>query len=118
MRLLLDECSGARALVERLTAAGNDVERSIDVLGKAAADETVLTYAIHTNRSLLTMNCDDFVALVGDGGLHPGLLLHYRAANGGLTYDQIVLAVANIAHAFPSIRGMSVSLNQWAWESR
>jgi hypothetical protein len=118
LRLLLDECSGAHTLVEGLNAAGHDVERSVDVLGSAAVDEAVLAYATESDRVLVTMNCDDFLALASDGRRHAGLLLHYRRANGGLTYDQIVTAVGNIASAFPTIGGMAISLNQWAWAPR
>lgn len=94
------------------------MERSIDVLGAAASDEAVLAHAIQVQRALLTRNCDDFVDLVSDGRPHPGLLLHYRGGGNGLTSDQIVTAIANVASAFESVAGMTLSLNQWAWTPR
>jgi Domain of unknown function (DUF5615) len=117
LRLLLDECSCSRVLAAKLAAAGHDVELSIDVLGIAASDESVLARAIHAQRALLTMNCEDFVELVSDGRAHSGLFLHYRGG-GGLTYDQIVTAIANVASTFDTLDGLQVSLNQWAWTPR
>ncbi len=116
MRLLLDECSGARPLCERLAAAGHDVERSTDAIGAAASDERVLRHAIQTDRVVLTMNCGDFLALVSDGRPHPGLLLHYRGAKGGLAYGEIVRAVTNAERAHGNLSGMALALNHYAWK--
>lgn len=118
MRLLLDECSGAYALCELLTAAGHDVERSIESVGAAASDDQVLQYAIDSERAVVTMNCGDFLGLVGDDRAHAGLLLHYRGAKGGLTNGQLVDAIANAERALGSVRGAIVALNQYAWKSK
>ena len=118
VRLLLDECSGARPLCEERSAAGHDVERSIEVLGVAASDERVLKHAIETSRVVLTMNCGRFLALVSDARAHPGLLLHYRGAKGGLAYGDIVRAVTNIESAYGALSGMVLALNQYAWKGR
>ena len=88
------------------------------MLGVAASDQSVLAHATQAQRALLTRNCDDFVELISDGRAHPGLLLHYLGGGGGLTSDQIVTALDNVASAFESIAGLSISLNQWAWVPR
>jgi len=62
LRLLCDANLGTR-LSEALVAAGYDVVGSIHVLGAAAPDENVLSYAVKEERFLLT--CDrDFGKLV------------------------------------------------------
>lgn len=118
MRLLLDECSGSYLLRDLLTAAGHDVERSTDVLGAAASDEHVMEHAARSERAVITMNCGDFLRLVEGRHDHPGLLLHYRGARGGLTKAQLVDAVANVERTLGSVRGMVVPLNQFAWKAR
>ena len=64
------------------------------------------------------MNCSDSLALTGEGQKHAGLLLHYRDAKGGLAYEQIVAAIANVEHAFDSVRGLAIPLNPYAWDTR
>jgi predicted nuclease of predicted toxin-antitoxin system len=117
VRLLLDECSGSHALRDLLTAAGHDVERSIDAVGAAASDAHVLEHAMRNERAIVTMNCGDFLGLVQGRKEHPGLLLHYRGAHGGLTNAQLVDAIGNVERTLGNVREKVVALNQFAWKT-
>ena len=115
MLLLLDECSGALALQRLLVSAGHDVQRSVEALSTAASDLAVLQYAYKENRVILTRNCNDFITLAKEERPHAGILLHYRDASGGLTNEQIVKAINNVAKLYSTTRGECFTLNHHIW---
>ena len=63
LKLLIDEDSQAKRLVNLLQSAGHDVITVNEAGLMSKPDSVVLDYAIHKERVLLTRNCDDFQTL-------------------------------------------------------
>lgn len=101
VRLLVDECSEAKLLVQKLRDAQHDVLTVSEANLRNVRDADVFAAAIADNRILLTHNPADFVELhearMAQNLTHPGLfLVHRKNKPGDVTYDQIVAAIANL----------------------
>lgn len=101
VRLLVDECSEAKLLVQKLRDAQHDVLTVSEANLRNVRDADVFAAAITDNRILLTHNPADFIELhearMAQNQTHPGLfLVHRKNKPGDMTYDQIVQAIANL----------------------
>lgn len=117
MRLLLDECCSSRDLATLLAAAGFDVELSAVAVGFGALDPAVFAHALSSRRTIVTMNCDDFIELAKRFPKHSGILLVYQDNdNRNMLPVQIFEAIKNVARTYPKgIKGMRLSLRQFSW---
>lgn len=115
LRLLLDEDSQAKKLVNLLEQKGHDIltVNQAGLTGKA--DPIALNFARQEGRILLTRNCDDFCNLHAANSSHPGILAVYQDPNPAknLSYAKIVTAIANLEAADFDIKEQFIPLNQW-----
>ena len=101
VRLLVDECSEAKLLVQKLRDAQHDVVTVSEANLRGVRDADVFAAAIAENRILLSHNPADFVELhnvrMAQSQTHPGLFLVHRSNKpNDMTYEQIVKAIANL----------------------
>ena len=115
MRLVLDENTGARSLVERLRRVGYDVVTSAQLVGLGARDENVAGAAVAQCRALVTRDCDDFRLLYSKLGEHPGLLLIYGFEKKTTATDSLVSALNNVANIYPTLDNLVLTLNDFVW---
>jgi predicted nuclease of predicted toxin-antitoxin system len=115
LRLLIDEDSQAKSLINLLRKAGHDVITVNEAELTSESDDIVLNYAIREKYILLTHNCDDFEALHMANPFHPGILAVYRSANSSKNMDRkdIIRAIANLEAASIPIANQFISLNHW-----
>ncbi len=115
LRLLVDEDSLAKPLVNRLRKAGHDILTVNEAGLTSSSDDVVLDYARVDGRVLLTHNCDDFEALHEEDPNHPGILAIYRDANRlkNMSRQAIVKALANLEAANVPLANQFISLNSW-----
>ncbi len=101
VRLLVDECSEAKLLVQKLRDAQHDVLTVSEANLRSVRDADVFAAAIAADRILLTHNPADFIELheerMAQNQKHPGLfLVHRKNKPTDMTYDQIVKAIENL----------------------
>ncbi len=115
LKLLIDEDSQVKPLVNLLRDAGHDVVTVNEVNLISQPDPVVLDYARQNNRVLLTHNCRDFQALHQANPNHPGILAVYRDADfsKNMSRKAIVVALANLEAASFPLANQFISLNQW-----
>jgi predicted nuclease of predicted toxin-antitoxin system len=115
LRMLLDEDSQAKYLVNLLKAAGYDVLTGNEACLTKRLDSFVLNYAIADNRVLLTRNCADFLELHRLNPVHAGIIAVYQDAdpNKNMSYQSIVKAIVNIQTAEYVLENQFIILNQW-----
>ena len=124
LRLLLDEDSQAKYLVNLLQAAGHDVLTVNEADLMSRSDSFVLDYARQQGRVLLTRNCADFQELHQANPVHPDILavfqnpdlaknMSYQAKDACASRFAIVQAIANLEAANYTIENQFVILNQW-----
>ncbi len=115
LRLLVDEDTQARPLVNLLRQAGHDVLTIQEASRNGATDAQVLALARSENRCLLTHNCDDFRALHQNDSQHPGILAVYREhdVSKNMSRAEIVQAIANVEASGWEFSGQFVVLNAW-----
>lgn len=119
LRLLVDEDTQARLLVERLRAAGHDVQTATeaDLIGQP--DPQVLAHARREGRLLLTRNGADFLQLHRVDATHPGILAVYQDADPAknMSYADIVNAIAHLEGTAQAtewqMTGELIILNHW-----
>jgi predicted nuclease of predicted toxin-antitoxin system len=115
LRLLIDEDSQAKYLVNLLRNAGHDVitVNEADLMGKS--DSIVLKYAISHGRILLTRNCEDFLNLHTVNPNHPGILAVYQNSEASkfMSYLSIVKSISNLEALNYMITNQFIPLNQW-----
>lgn len=115
LRLLLDEDSQAKYLVNLLQIAGHDVIKvsSINLMNRP--DSVVLDFARQEGRVLLTRNCDDFLDLHQIKPSHSGILAVYQDSDAAknMSYKDIVKAIANLESVEYPLQNQFVVLNQW-----
>ena len=117
LKLLLDEDSQAKYLVNLLRVAGHDVVTVNESSLGSFPDSDVLNYARQKRRVLLTRNCDDFLELHGLNPSHAGILAVYQSPDTAknMSYQTIVKAIANLEMAGYELENQFVILNQWNW---
>lgn len=115
LKLLIDEDTLAKPLVNSLRKAGHDVITVNEAGLSGTIDPLVLDYARRTERVLLTYNGKDFVALHTANSSHPGIVAIYRDSNRfkNMSRREIVKAIANLEAAQIPLAGQFVNLNQW-----
>jgi predicted nuclease of predicted toxin-antitoxin system len=115
LRLLIDEDSQAKPLVNLLRKAGHDVATANEVGLAGKIDSLVLNYAREENRVLLTKNCDDFQALHQTSPNHPGILVIYQNdfRSKNMSRQQVVRAIANLEAANIPLANQFIALNHW-----
>ena len=117
MRLLLDEDSQARRLVDLLRARGHDVLTVGESDQAGAPDSAVLHMAVHTSRVVLTRNCADYLALHEQNAGHGGILCVYQGSNPAkvMSYEDIALALTNLERSGVRLEGSFLALNGWVY---
>ncbi|HLV81442.1 MAG TPA: DUF5615 family PIN-like protein [Chthonomonadaceae bacterium] len=115
LRLLVDEDTQARRLVDLLRSAGHDVLTVQQAGLNGEPDVRVLEYARQEVRILLTQNCDDFRALHRAHPEHPGILAIFndRDPTKNMTFVSIVKAIANLEASGWEFSGQLVAVNAW-----
>ncbi len=115
LRLLIDEDSQAKHLVNLLQSAGHDVITVNQAGLMSKPDSVVLDYAKQEERVLLTRNCDDFQTLHGANANHPGILAVYQHSDSSksMSYLSIVKSIANLEASDYSLAHQFIPLNQW-----
>ena len=117
LRLLLDEDSQARRLVELLRARDHDVLTVGESNRAGAPDRVVLDMATGAHRFLLTRNCADYLALHEQGIAHSGILCIYQDLNPSkaMRFEDIARALVNLELSEVSLGGIFLSLNAWLY---
>ncbi len=115
LRLLIDEDSQAKPLVNILRKAGHDVLTANEAGLSGEIDQYVLDYARAENRILLTQNCGDFEVLHKANPSHPGIFVIYKNDNYSkdMSRVEIVRAITNIEASGIPLFNQFISLNQW-----
>lgn len=117
LRLLLDEDSQAKLLVDLLRNANHDVMtvNEANLMGKP--DSVVLDYARKNLRLLLTRNCNDFLILHKLNNQHPGILAVYQNFDftKNMSYQDIVKSITNLEASAVSFENDFICLNQWQY---
>lgn len=115
LKLLIDEDSQAKILVNLLCSAGHDVLTVNEAGLSGQSDRIVFEYACSKERLVLTRNYDDFQALHEDNPIHSGILVIYGNANSSkdISYQDIVRAIANLEAANIPLTNQFISLNYW-----
>jgi len=117
LRILLDEDSQAKYLVNLLEIEGHDV-LTVNLAGLVnSTDVMVLSYAINNKRVLLTRNCEDFQELHQENPIHSGILAIYQNSDfsKNMTYQMIVMAIRNLETSEYLLENQFVVLNQWIY---
>jgi predicted nuclease of predicted toxin-antitoxin system len=117
LRLLVDEDSQARTLVRLLVEAGHDV-LTAEVAGLNSLDDAeVFARAIREQRTLVTRNCSDFLALHGEHPEHSGILAIYQDADPSknMRHAEIVRSIGNVQDSGVNVAGEFLALNAWRW---
>jgi predicted nuclease of predicted toxin-antitoxin system len=117
LRLLLDEDSQSRRLVELLRCRGHDVLTVAETNSAGAPDRDVLNMAGDRGRVLLTRNCADFLALHRQGVAHRGILCVFRDSNPSkaMCYEDIARALTNLERSEVPLDGVFLALNAWLY---
>jgi predicted nuclease of predicted toxin-antitoxin system len=115
LRLLVDEDSQVKRLVNLLRHAGHDVVTVPEASLASALDERVLEYAQSENRILLTNNCDDFRELHHGNPRHAGIIAIHQDqdTSKNMPYAAVVRALANLEASGWDLAGSFVVLNAW-----
>jgi predicted nuclease of predicted toxin-antitoxin system len=115
LRLLLDEDTQAKYLINLLRTAGHDVitVQEVNLIGRA--DSVVLDYAKQHGRIVLTRNCNDFLTLHQNQPTHSGILAIYQNPDlsKNMSYQSVVDAILNLETAGYSLENQFIVLNQW-----
>lgn len=117
MRLLLDEDSQARRLVELLRTRGHDVLTVAESNQAGAPDSVVLDMAADAGRVLLTRNCADYLASHEQGGAHSGMLCVFQDPDPSkaMSYEDIARALGNLERSEVPLEGVFLALNAWLY---
>jgi predicted nuclease of predicted toxin-antitoxin system len=117
LRLLLDEDTQARRLVERLRQAGHDILTTAEAGLRGAPDADVLAFAARKGRVVLTRNCADYLELHRQDPSHHGILCIYQDSDPSkaMTHADIPRAIDNLEGAGVPLAGNFVALNAWLY---
>lgn len=117
LRIYLDDCVYAHALVAVLRAAGHHVLTPPEAGTARQADEIHFQYARANDLVLLTRNGTDFALLHAATPQHPGILVVYldNDPTRDMSDSEIVKAIANIEAAGVDLRNSFQPLNAWRY---
>jgi hypothetical protein len=115
LRLLVDEDSQARHLVNLLRRAGHDVATAKEMGLEGEPDTRVLEWSVRERRILLTRNCEEFHSLHAAQPHHAGICAIYqeRDPSKNMTYAAVVRALGNLEASGLALDGQFVVLNAW-----
>jgi predicted nuclease of predicted toxin-antitoxin system len=115
LRLLIDEDSQSKALVQNLRASSHDVLTVNETGLSGQKDSLVLEFAVRNERVLLTRNCKDFKALHLANLNHSGILGIYQDRNSckDMSIQEIGRAINNLETSGISLANQFISLNYW-----
>ncbi|MFM2314357.1 MAG: hypothetical protein RLZZ04_3633 [Cyanobacteriota bacterium] len=115
LRLLIDEDTQYKALVETLRVLSHDVLTVNETGLSGQKDPLILDFAIRNNRVLLTRNCKDFEILHQEKIDHPGILGIYQDRNYSkdMSIKDIVRAIANLEASGCLLANQFIALNHW-----
>lgn len=115
LRLLLDEDSQAKYLVNLLQVSQHELLTVNDAELTGQPDSIVLGYAKQQVYILLTRNCNDFQELHAKDPSHSGILAVYQGADESknMSYKDIVRAISNLEKSEVPLENQFVVLNQW-----
>lgn len=115
LKLLLDEDSQAKHLLNLLRQANHDVVTVNEVGLTGKSDSVVLDYARQEGRVLLSRNCDDFQNLHNTNPNHPGILVIYQNSDPSknMNYRTVVRCIANLETSGCSLANQFIALNGW-----
>lgn len=115
LRLLIDEDSQAKLLVNLLKKATHNVITINDLQLSGVSDDIVFEQAIVLNRVLLTKNCRDFETLHQQNNQHPGILAIYESSSSSknMSFKNIVHAISNLEATNMPLQNQFISLNHW-----
>jgi predicted nuclease of predicted toxin-antitoxin system len=117
LRLLLDEDSQSRRLIQLLREQGHDI-LTVGEAGRAgASDPEVMRLAAATDRILLTRNCADFLDLHRENPEHRGILCVFQEADRikSMSWPEIARALKNLEEASVQLRSQFMALNAWLY---
>ena len=117
LRLLVDEDSQAKYLINLLLKVGHEVLTVNDAGLSSLSDGEVLKFARRSNRAVLTRNCQDFRALHKLNPTHCGILV-IRQSNDqykDMAYRSVVKAIANIEASVIRVDNQFIELNHWQY---
>jgi predicted nuclease of predicted toxin-antitoxin system len=117
LRILVDEDTQARRLIEMLRADGHDVLTIGEAGVTGIPDASVMELAKVQQRILLTRNCDDFLPIHEANPEHSGILAIYQDADPmkNMSYTAIVKAINNLQNTGLSLQAQFIVLNQYNW---
>ena len=117
LKLLLDEDSQAKYLVNLLRGVGHDVVTANERDLGGLPDSVVFDYARKHKRVILTRNCNDFLELHQVNPVHAGILAVYQNSDPSknMNYQSISKAIANLEMSGYNLENQFVILNQWSW---
>lgn len=121
LTLLVDEDTQAKRLVMMLRDSGHDVRTVADAARCGQSDPVVFALACAENRTLLTRNAADFLALhllaLTENQPHPGVLAVYQDSNPAknMSYVDIVRAIGNIDSTQTPLANAFLNLNAYRW---
>lgn len=115
LRLLIDEDTQYKAIVETLRALSHDVLTVNEAGLSGQKDPLVLDFAIRNNRVLLTRNCKDFQVLHQAEIDHSGILGIYQDRNyfKDMGIQDIARAIANLEASGIPLANQFIALNHW-----
>lgn len=115
MKLLVDEDTQARRLLDALRHAAHDVGSVAELGCNGLPDAQVFAQAQSLGRALLTHNVADFLTLARQAETHAGVLAIFRDGNPRHTMnnEQIVRAIAALQAAGLPIEDQFHILNHW-----
>ena len=115
LRLLIDEDTQDARLVSMLRTEGHDCVTVNEMGLRGQPDSTVLAHAAQNQRTVLTMNCRDFLELHEATPAHSGIIAIYQSAEmrKNMTFAAIVAALANLSASGWDLAEQFVALNAW-----
>lgn len=117
LRLLIDEDSQSKRLVNTLKKSGHDILTINDAKISGMRDSQVLTFAFAKNRVLLTRNCRDFERIHLSGIEHAGVLAIYqeRDFSKQMSPKDISVAIENLELSIIDFKNQFIPLNAWVF---
>lgn len=117
LRLLLDEDTQAKRLVQLRRTQHHDVVTIAELDCHGASDAGVLLFARAAGRVLLTRNCSDFLVLHRQDANHAGIVCVYQSADPvkSMRYADIAQALRNLQEAQVPLQGEFLALNAWLY---
>ena len=117
LRLLVDEDTQEKRLVDLLRKAGHDVLTINELKLQDSDDTVVFDCAKKQTRVVLTKNCRDYQTLNQLNSSHPGILgiYQYNYPPKDMGAKDIVKAISNLEALGISLANQFITLNQFKY---